>query len=102
LAPAVLRFSVSFTMSFWIAFFLFLAALPIGFGIALVVVLHHFKRMRRGMPLSGEEQKRLAELWEEARELERRTVQLEILLDRADPDPVNPRWRSRYEEYEKL
>ncbi len=88
-------------MSFWTAFFLFLAAMPIGFGIVLAVVLHYFKRMRRGLSLSGEEQRRLAELWEEARELERRTVQLEMLLDRADPDQAHPRWRSRYEEYEK-
>lgn len=89
-------------MSFWTAFFLFLASLPVGFGIILWVVLHHFKGMRRGLSLSREEQKRLAELWQEAQALERRTAHLETLLDRADPTPSNPQWRQRHEEYEQL
>lgn len=89
-------------MSFWTAFFLFLASLPVGFGLILWVTLHHLGRMRRGSSLSREEQQRLADLWREAGELERRTIHLEALLDQADPNPANPQWRSRYEEYERL
>ena len=56
----------------------------------LVVVLHYVTKWKSSRTLSGDEQRMLEELWQDAQKMESRINALETILDDQVPD-----WRRR-------
>jgi phage shock protein B len=56
----------------------------------LVVILHYVTRWKSSRTLSGDEQRMLEELWQDAQKMESRINALETILDDRVPD-----WRKR-------
>jgi phage shock protein B len=56
----------------------------------LVVILHYVTKWKSSRTLSGDEQKMLEELWQDAQKMESRINALETILDDQVPD-----WRRR-------
>jgi phage shock protein B len=56
----------------------------------LVVILHYMTKWKSSRTLSGDEQRMLEELWQDAQKMESRINALETILDDQVPD-----WRRR-------
>jgi phage shock protein B len=56
----------------------------------LVVILHYVTKWKSSRTLSGDEQRMLEELWQDAQKMESRINALETILDDRVPD-----WRRR-------
>ncbi|NGP52578.1 envelope stress response membrane protein PspB [Thioalkalivibrio sp. XN8] len=68
------------------AFMIILAAVVLP----LVVILHYVTKWKSSRTLSGDEQRMLEELWQDAQKMESRINALETILDDQVPD-----WRRR-------
>jgi phage shock protein B len=74
-------------MSEFIGVFLIIVAAVV---LPLVVVLHYVTKWKSSRTLSGDEQRMLEELWQDAQKMESRINALETILDDQVPD-----WRRR-------
>jgi phage shock protein B len=68
------------------AFMIIIAAVVLP----LVVILHYVTKWKSSRTLSGDEQRMLEELWQDAQKMESRINALETILDDRVPD-----WRRR-------
>ena len=68
------------------AFMIIIAAVVLP----LVVILHYVTKWKSSRTLSGDEQRMLEELWQDAQKMESRINALETILDDRVPD-----WRKR-------
>lgn len=74
-------------MSDFIGVFLIIVAAVV---LPLIVVFHYVTKWRSSRTLSGDEQRMLEELWQDAQKMESRINALETILDDQVPD-----WRRR-------
>jgi len=74
-------------MSEFIGVFMIIVAAVV---LPLVVILHYVTKWKSSRTLSGDEQRMLEELWQDAQKMESRINALETILDDQVPD-----WRKR-------
>jgi phage shock protein B len=74
-------------MSEFIGIFMIIVAAVV---LPLVVILHYVTKWKSSRTLSGDEQRMLEELWQDAQKMESRINALETILDDQVPD-----WRRR-------
>lgn len=74
-------------MSEFIGVFMIIVAAVV---LPLVVILHYVTKWKSSRVLSGDEQRMLEELWQDAQKMESRINALETILDDQAPD-----WRKR-------
>jgi phage shock protein B len=74
-------------MSEFIGVFMIIVAAVV---LPLVVILHYVTKWKSSRTLSGDEQRMLEELWQDAQKMESRINALETILDDQVPD-----WRRR-------
>ncbi len=74
-------------MSEFIGVFMIIIAAVV---LPLVVILHYVTKWKSSRTLSGDEQRMLEELWQDAQKMESRINALETILDDRVPD-----WRRR-------
>lgn len=74
-------------MSEWVGVFMTIIAAVV---LPLVVILHYVTKWKSSRTLSGDEQRMLEELWQDAQKMESRINVLETILDDQVPD-----WRKR-------
>ena len=74
-------------MSEFIGVFMIIIAAVV---LPLVVILHYVTKWKSSRTLSGDEQRMLEELWQDAQKMESRINALETILDDRVPD-----WRKR-------
>jgi phage shock protein B len=74
-------------MSEFVGIFMIIIAAVV---LPLVVILHYVTRWKSARGLSGDEQRMLEELWQDAQKMESRINALETILDDQVPD-----WRRR-------
>jgi phage shock protein B len=74
-------------MSEFVGVFLVIIAAVV---LPLVVILHYVTKWKSSRTLSGDEQRMLEELWQDAQKMESRINALETILDDQVPD-----WRRR-------
>ena len=72
------------------SFFFVLAILLVVIVLPLWLLLHYVTRWRASRGLSSEDERMLADLWQNARRLEQRIATLETILDAEAPG-----WRTR-------
>jgi phage shock protein B len=74
-------------MSEFVGVFMIIVAAVV---LPLVVILHYVTKWKSSRTLSGDEQRMLEELWQDAQKMESRINALETILDDQVPD-----WRKR-------
>jgi phage shock protein B len=74
-------------MSEFVGIFMIIVAAVV---LPLVVILHYVTKWKSSRGLSGDEQRMLEELWQDAQKMESRINALETILDDQVPD-----WRRR-------